>query len=145
MVNAELVDRLRQAMCDLLQRIQNTDPVELYPRSAFANWVEFYDRLQAALLLLDRADGIEDLDRYVANLRQNRVWAQINDSILAALLLRRPIVLVRPAGFAAAAFGRGHRRWDDRTNEQEIQVFNPNGTMQARSPPSDLFLTSEHF
>uniref|UniRef100_A0A914HUX2 RING-type domain-containing protein n=1 Tax=Globodera rostochiensis TaxID=31243 RepID=A0A914HUX2_GLORO len=63
---------------------------QLFPRAHFGSRQEFMQRLQRQLI--DQGT----LEAYAALRLTDRNWAQINDSILVALLLQRPVVVLSP-------------------------------------------------
>uniref|UniRef100_A0A183C0C6 RING-type domain-containing protein n=1 Tax=Globodera pallida TaxID=36090 RepID=A0A183C0C6_GLOPA len=69
------------------------------------------------------------LEAYAALRLTDRNWAQINDSILVALLLQRPVVVLSPSMSVNDCALLGPR-WNDTRCAQFMHVFFPDGQMR---------------
>uniref|UniRef100_A0A183BNP0 ATP-dependent DNA helicase n=1 Tax=Globodera pallida TaxID=36090 RepID=A0A183BNP0_GLOPA len=110
---------------------------QLFPRAHFGSRQEFMQRLQRQLI----DDGT--LEAYAALRLTDRNWAQINDSILVALLLQRPVVVLSPTMSVNDCALLGPR-WNDTRCAQFMHVFFPDGQMRRiiRTTPHDQL---QHF
>uniref|UniRef100_A0A914H4I5 ATP-dependent DNA helicase n=1 Tax=Globodera rostochiensis TaxID=31243 RepID=A0A914H4I5_GLORO len=123
-------DALRLASGRILRTILN-DP-NFFPRERHATHAEFTHQLQLALLPspsnLWYNQTLEAYSRFIEIPARtgNGRWAQLDDAHTIAILLRRPVVILRPA-VEDAILLQQNPRWNNTSIRQRIDVRFPDG------------------
>ncbi|KAL3112418.1 hypothetical protein niasHT_016004 [Heterodera trifolii] len=96
---------------------------------------DFLQRIDR-MLLHGNNERITTLDEYAGRREHDRNWAQINDSMLLAMLLQRPIVIVTTT-LMQHEIEQQRPQWND--NRQHLFVYFPDGEMRQslRNVPLD--------
>ena len=116
--------QLRKRMFGLLRAIVADQ--QLYPRQnpEFNNNREAFMDWLREMLFLGGEEGIQTFEEYARRREQDTNWAQVTDSILLAMLLQRPVVVVRPNIERHELLRHAHRWTDER---QHVDVYFPDG------------------
>lgn len=134
------VENLRHEMYGLLLNIAGQN--NIYPRNNpnFEGRDEFLRHLQFLILGAEEGGVLpqfehehhESLHFYAVHMQpmahgEHERWGQVDDAILASMLLRRPIVIVRPPMHVVDPSSR----WNDASIHQQLHIFFPDGSTRV--------------
>ncbi|KAL3106584.1 hypothetical protein niasHT_018226 [Heterodera trifolii] len=128
-------DQLRKRMCAFLRTILADQRLFLRQNPNYNTRERFLQRIDR-MLLHGNNERITTLDEYAGRREHDRNWAQINDSMLLAMLLQRPIVIVTTT-LMQHEIEQQRPQWND--NRQHLFVYFPDGEMRQslRNVPLD--------
>ncbi|KAL3088235.1 hypothetical protein niasHS_009532 [Heterodera schachtii] len=128
-------DQLRKRMCAFLRTVLADQRLFLRQNPNYNTRERFLQRIDR-MLLHGNNEGITTLDEYAGRRETDRDWAQVNDSMLLAMLFQRPIVIVMPT-LTRREIEQQNPQWND--NRQRLAVYFPDGEMRQslRNIPLD--------
>ncbi|KAL3110848.1 hypothetical protein niasHT_014785 [Heterodera trifolii] len=128
-------DQLRKRMCTFLRTILADQRLFLRQNPNYNTRESFLTRIYN-MLLHGTDEGITTLEEYAGRREQNRDWAQVNDSMLLAMLLQRPVVIITP-NLSRQEIERQNPQWN--YANQHLLVYFPDGEMRQslRNIPVD--------
>ncbi|KAL3121183.1 hypothetical protein niasHT_006212 [Heterodera trifolii] len=128
-------DQLRKRMCTFLRTIVADQRLFLRQNPNYNTRERFLQRIDR-MLLQGTDEGLTTLEEYAGRREQDRNWAQINDSMLLAMLLQRPIVIITTT-LTQREIEQQRPLWND--DRQHLLVYFPDGEMRQtlRNLPVD--------
>uniref|UniRef100_A0A914GSN9 Macro domain-containing protein n=1 Tax=Globodera rostochiensis TaxID=31243 RepID=A0A914GSN9_GLORO len=126
-------DALRKSMGNLLLSI--VEDSSNFPPNNYNSHEAFLAHLRLALLEFDSPEWFnQSLTAYAQHLqtpfRSGGQWAQLDDGFLAAILLQRPVVILRPM-LPQDVLVNAATSWDNTTLPQQINAYFPDGIVMT--------------
>ncbi|KAL3096458.1 hypothetical protein niasHS_004420 [Heterodera schachtii] len=127
--------QLRKRMCTFLRTLLADQRLFLRQNHNYNTRESFLTRIYN-MLLHGTDEGITTLEEYAGRREKNRDWAQVNDSMLLAMLLQRPVVIITP-NLSRREIERQNPQWN--YANQHLLVYFPDGEMRQslRNIPVD--------